>query len=75
MRNWFLILAIGFGVFGNWVCTYEFNEAEFHSNTTEVLSFLEEYSTVVAASNPERKLQPKGVLAIGGKRQVMTTSM
>lgn len=49
--EWVLILSIGFGVFGNLVGGYEFDETEYHFNTTETLSLLEA-SSAAAAPKP-----------------------
>ncbi|KAL7582488.1 hypothetical protein Lser_V15G44848 [Lactuca serriola] len=51
LREWVLILSIGFGVFGNLVGGYEFDETEYHFNTTETLSLLEA-SSAAAAPKP-----------------------
>ncbi|XP_052623120.1 pectin acetylesterase 10 isoform X2 [Lactuca sativa] len=50
--EWVLILSIGFGVFGNLVGGYEFDETEYHFNTTETLSLLEASSAAAAAPKP-----------------------
>ena len=50
-NQWVLIFAIGFGVLGKWATGYEFDETEFHFNTTEVISLLEASSSFAAAAD------------------------
>ncbi|KAD3067470.1 hypothetical protein E3N88_35350 [Mikania micrantha] len=51
MRNqWVFIFVIGFGVLGNWVSGFEFDETDFHFNTTESISLMEASSSFAAAA-------------------------
>ncbi|KAI3752426.1 hypothetical protein L2E82_24458 [Cichorium intybus] len=49
--KWVLVFLIKFAIFGEFVSGYEFDETEYHFNTTEVLSLMEA-SSAVAAPKP-----------------------
>ena len=53
--DWVLMALIGFSLLGKWANGSDFDDAEFHPNTTQMLSYLENfsnYSQSAAVYNP-----------------------
>ncbi|KAI3725243.1 hypothetical protein L1987_65024 [Smallanthus sonchifolius] len=52
ISDWVFIFLIGFNVLGKWANGFEFVEEMFHSNSTQMLSFVENFQQSAAGYNP-----------------------
>ncbi|KAL8239586.1 hypothetical protein R6Q59_016153 [Mikania micrantha] len=50
--DWVFILLLGFNFLGKWANGYEFVGAEFHPDSTQMMSFVENYTTSLQSANP-----------------------